>query len=37
MPPTRCSSASSFSLEKYRSATTPMKNGDTSAAIAVAP
>ena len=36
-PPSRCSSASSFSLEKKRSATMPMKKGDTSAAIAVAP
>ncbi len=37
MPPVMCSSASSFSLEKNRSATMPMKNGDAIAAIAVAP
>jgi hypothetical protein len=32
-----CSTASSFSVAKNRSATIPMKKGDTSAAIAVAP
>ena len=32
-----CRIASSFSLEKKRSATMPMKNGDTIAAIAIAP
>jgi hypothetical protein len=35
-PPARCSAASSFSLGKKRSATMPMKNGDTIAAMAVA-
>ena len=35
--PMRCSAASSFSLAKNRSATMPMKNGDTMAAMAVAP
>ena len=35
--PTRCRSASSFSEAKKRSATMPMKNGDTIAAMAVAP
>ena len=32
-----CSTASSFSVAKNRSATIPTKNGDTSAAMAVAP
>ena len=36
-PPRRCSTASSFSVAKKRSAMTPRKNGETSAAIAVAP
>jgi hypothetical protein len=35
--PARCSTASSFSDAKKRSATIPMKKGDTSAAMAVAP
>ena len=34
-PPTKCSTASSFSVAKKRSANTPMKNGDTMAAMAV--
>src|SRR5207245_574638 len=34
-PPTRCRTASSFSVAKKRSAKTPMKNGDTMAAMAV--
>jgi DNA-binding NarL/FixJ family response regulator len=34
--PTRCKPASSFSLAKKRSAAIPMKNGEASAAVAVA-
>jgi hypothetical protein len=36
-PPTMCRTASSFSVEKNRSAMMPRKKGETRAAIAVVP